>query len=498
MSQQQQLQHRHKNNNNSKSPRWSTNDDIKLLQYICSHYDQYKQNNLNFFRNLSEHSEQIFEHKRKREQIRGRLTAIINLYYNKVNIFDAVEEFLDLEEGFNQQQDISPSSPNNKNTDSGNNDNKNYNRYHNNSKNNNTIDETNNNKCISDKLLTNDDNFTLKKLARSLSHLRTPITELSTMTIATAMNNNPITTTATTTTTTSSPLNNQIDSNNNADNATNDDDDITASMALNELSTSTFEKCGGIDGDNKTNIDVDLKSTSTIVTPNVGSGSYSPTTTPSPPPPSVTGTSTLEEIEIKSNVEENYNSKFRSKTLKESIVEIIHSSASTTPNDSPKTLMNQQQEQQLIIPFVSPPPTLLPVFSTLSLAKTFNQKEDETVTITKDSDNNSNSNSLSLCDKNNHNYYQPLPSSSSSHSSSNYDDTNNINTNHIIIDNLPNAPTKQDYDVIIDNIKNQIFLIEELFQKEKIRYETRFNYMDSIIDLFLQMQNKLNKMKLQN
>ncbi|CAJ0633085.1 12592_t:CDS:2 [Entrophospora sp. SA101] len=92
-----------------------------------------------------------------------------------VNIFDAVEEFLDLEEGFNQQQDISSSSPNNKNINNGNDNNKNYH------KNNNIIDETNNNKCISDKILTNAnaDNLTLKKLAQSLSHLRTPITELS-------------------------------------------------------------------------------------------------------------------------------------------------------------------------------------------------------------------------------------------------------------------------------------------------------------------------------
>nr|CAG8480052.1 13030_t:CDS:2 [Entrophospora candida] len=240
---------------------------------------------------------------------------------------------------------------------------------------------------------------------------------------------------------------------------------IIINMEFNELLTSTFDQRGGID-DNKTNIDVDLKSTSTIIIPNVGNGSYSPTMTPSPPPPSMTGASTSEEIEIKSNVvvnisnvenvEENDNANFRPKTLEESIVENVHSSASTTPNDSPKTLMSQQQEQRLIIPFVSPPPALSPVFSTLSSTKTFNQKEDETDTITKDSDNNSNSKPLSLCNNNNHNYY----------------------------------------DVIIDNIKNQIFLIEELFQKEKIRYETRFNYLDSIIDLFLQMQNQLNKMKL--
>ncbi|CAJ0633072.1 12591_t:CDS:2 [Entrophospora sp. SA101] len=230
-------------------------------------------------------------------------------------------------------------------------------------------------------------------------------------------------------------------------------------MEFNELLTSTFDQRGGID-DNKTNIDVDLKSTSTIIIPNVGNGSYPPTMTPSPPPPPITGASTSEEIEIKSNVvvnisnienvEENDNANFRPKTLEESIVEKVHSSASTTPNDSPKTLMSQQQEQRLIIPYVSPPPALSPVFSTLSSTKTFNQKEDETATITKDSDKNSNSKPLSLCNNNNHNCYQLLPSSS------NY----------------------------------------ELFQKEKIRYETRFNYLDSIIDLFLQMQNQLNKMKL--
>ncbi|CAJ0646188.1 6832_t:CDS:2 [Entrophospora sp. SA101] len=74
------------------------------------------------------------------------------------------------------------------------------------------------------------------------------------------------------------------------------------------------------------------------------------------------------------DVEENDNANFRPKTLEESIVENVHSSASTTPNDSPKTLMSQQQEQRLIIPFVSPPPALSPVFSTLSSSKLANKK----------------------------------------------------------------------------------------------------------------------------
>ncbi|CAJ0831225.1 12826_t:CDS:2 [Entrophospora sp. SA101] len=211
-------------------------------------------------------------------------------------------------------------------------------------------------------------------------------------------------------------------------------------MEFNELLTSTFDQRGGID-DNKTNIDVDLKSTSTIIIPNVGNGSYPPTMTPSPPPPPITGASTSEEIEIKSNVvvnisnienvEENDNANFRPKTLEESIVEKVHSSASTTPNDSPKTLMSQQQEQRLIIPYVSPPPALSPVFSTLSSTKTFNQKEDETATITKDSDKNSNSKPLSLCNNNNHNCYQLLPSSS------------NYGRNHCCFFNRPNLSLKR-------------------------------------------------------
>ncbi|CAJ0903288.1 5135_t:CDS:1, partial [Entrophospora sp. SA101] len=96
--QQRQYPQQNQQRLNRKPPNWSNNEELKLIEYLCSHYDQYKQNKPKFFRKLSEHSEQIFEHKRRADQIKGRFTSLMFHYRNKINIFNAIEQFLDLEQ----------------------------------------------------------------------------------------------------------------------------------------------------------------------------------------------------------------------------------------------------------------------------------------------------------------------------------------------------------------------------------------------------------------
>ncbi|CAJ0643100.1 11381_t:CDS:2 [Entrophospora sp. SA101] len=89
--QQRQYPQQNQQRLNRKPPNWSNNEELKLIEYLCSHYDQYKQNKPKFFRKLSEHSEQIFEHKRRADQIKGRFTSLMFHYRNKINIFNAIE-----------------------------------------------------------------------------------------------------------------------------------------------------------------------------------------------------------------------------------------------------------------------------------------------------------------------------------------------------------------------------------------------------------------------
>ncbi|RHZ68906.1 hypothetical protein Glove_292g31 [Diversispora epigaea] len=94
------------NNNNQYSQhsqqqqqrKWKYEEDLKLFEYICKNFENYNQDKRSFCQHLSNISDQLFTMRRRPESIKNRIQNLINQYNQKIQLYNLIDAFLNMDE----------------------------------------------------------------------------------------------------------------------------------------------------------------------------------------------------------------------------------------------------------------------------------------------------------------------------------------------------------------------------------------------------------------
>ncbi|RIA89608.1 hypothetical protein C1645_771876, partial [Glomus cerebriforme] len=83
----------------TKRPGWTIEEEVKLINYVCNNYELLSNNKKLFWREFGKNSEQTLHYPRSADSCKTKFHSLIARYHQNVDFFDAVERYLDLEEG---------------------------------------------------------------------------------------------------------------------------------------------------------------------------------------------------------------------------------------------------------------------------------------------------------------------------------------------------------------------------------------------------------------